>query len=79
MFGLIGGTANSIEPGKRMLSSMTPTIISKDGKLFAVVGTPGGSTIITANFQTIVDVIDYKMPMLQAVLSPKCTVNGFRM
>lgn len=71
MFGLIGGTANSIEPGKRMLSSMTPTIISKDGKLFAVVGTPGGSTIITANFQTIVDVIDYKMPMLQAVLSPK--------
>ncbi len=71
MFGLIGGTANSIQPGKRMLSSMTPTIISKDGKLIAVIGTPGGSTIITANFQTIVNVIDYKMSMLQSVLSPK--------
>ncbi len=53
MFGLVGGKANSIQPGKRMLSSMTPTIVEKDGKLFMVVGTPGGSTIITSVFQTI--------------------------
>ena len=71
MFGLIGGEANSIQPGKRMLSSMTPTIVSKDGKLFSVIGTPGGSTIITVNFQTIVDLIDYNMTMQEAVLSPK--------
>src|SRR5690606_22568055 len=51
MFGLIGGVANAIAPGKRMLSSMTPTIMEKDDKLFMVVGTPGGSTIITSVFQ----------------------------
>src|SRR5690606_21555485 len=53
VYGLIGGKANSIEPGKRMLSSMTPTILEKDEKLFMVVGTPGGATIITSVFQTI--------------------------
>jgi gamma-glutamyltranspeptidase/glutathione hydrolase len=53
MFGLVGGKANAIAPGKRMLSSMTPTIIEKDGRLLMVVGTPGGSTIITSVFQTI--------------------------
>ncbi len=67
MFGLIGGEANAIEPGKRMLSSMTPTIVEKDGQLLMVVGTPGGSTIITSVFQTIVNVIDHGMGMQEAV------------
>ncbi len=71
MFGLVGGEANSIQPGKRMLSSMTPTIISKDGKLFSVIGTPGGSSIITVNFQTIINLIDYNMSMQEAVVAPK--------
>ncbi|HRN32806.1 MAG TPA: gamma-glutamyltransferase [Saprospiraceae bacterium] len=70
-FGLVGGYANSIQPGKRMLSSMSPTIVSKDGRLYAVIGTPGGSTIITANLQTIVNLIDFGMTMEEAVLAPK--------
>jgi gamma-glutamyltranspeptidase/glutathione hydrolase len=71
MFGLVGGKANSIQPGKRMLSSMTPTIIEKDGKLFMVVGTPGGSTIITSVFQTILNVIEFDQGMQQAVESKR--------
>jgi gamma-glutamyltranspeptidase / glutathione hydrolase len=67
MYGAIGGEANKIEPGKRMLSSMTPTIVEKDGKLFMVVGTPGGTTIITSVFQTILNVIEHKMSMQEAV------------
>ena len=67
MYGAVGGEANKIEPGKRMLSSMTPTIVEKDGKLLMVVGTPGGTTIITSVFQIIVDVIDHKMGMQEAV------------
>jgi gamma-glutamyltranspeptidase / glutathione hydrolase len=67
MYGAIGGEANKIEPGKRMLSSMTPTIVEKDGKLFMVVGTPGGTTIITSVFQTIMNVVDHKMTMQEAV------------
>ncbi|PLK44466.1 gamma-glutamyltransferase [Emticicia sp. TH156] len=67
MFGLIGNKANEIAPGKRMLSSMTPTIVEKDNKLFMVVGTPGGSTIITSVFQTIINVIEHGMTMQQAV------------
>ncbi|WP_020594981.1 gamma-glutamyltransferase [Spirosoma panaciterrae] len=67
MFGLIGNQANAIAPGKRMLSSMTPTILEKDGKLFMVVGTPGGSTIITSVYQTILNVIEHGMTMQQAV------------
>lgn len=67
MYGAIGGEANKIEAGKRMLSSMTPTIVEKDGKLLLVVGTPGGTTIITSVFQIIVDVIDHQMGMQQAV------------
>lgn len=67
MFGLIGGEANAIQPHKRMLSSMTPTILEKDGALKMVVGTPGGSTIITSVFQTIVNVIDFGMGMQEAV------------
>lgn len=71
MFGLVGGEANSIEPNKRMLSSMCPTIIEKDNNLFMVLGTPGGSTIITSVFQTILNVIDFNMGMQEAVDSKK--------
>ena len=71
MFGLVGGEANAIQPGKRMLSSMTPSIVAKDGKLFMVVGSPGGSTIITSVFQMIVDVIDFGMTMDASVQSSR--------
>jgi gamma-glutamyltranspeptidase/glutathione hydrolase len=71
MYGLVGGEANAIAPGKRMLSSMTPTIIEKDGKLFMVVGTPGGSTIITSVFQTILNVIEFDKRMQAAVAARK--------
>jgi len=71
MFGLTGGTANAIAPGKRMLSSMTPTILEKEGKLFMVVGTPGGSTIITSVFQTLLNVVDFKMNIQEAVAAPR--------
>ncbi|MEC3880198.1 gamma-glutamyltransferase [Parapedobacter sp. 10938] len=71
MFGLTGGEANAIEPGKRMLSSMTPTIVEKDGQLFMVVGTPGGSTIMTSVFQTILNVVDFGMDMQEAVSAPR--------
>jgi gamma-glutamyltranspeptidase/glutathione hydrolase len=67
MYGLVGGEANSVQPGKRMLSSMTPTIVEKNGKLFMVVGSPGGSTIPTTVFQVIVNVIDYGMDIQDAV------------
>jgi gamma-glutamyltranspeptidase/glutathione hydrolase len=67
MYGAIGGEANKIEPGKRMLSSMTPTIVEKDNQLFMVVGTPGGTTIITSVFQTILNVIEHNMTMQEAV------------
>ena len=67
LYGLLGGAANAIEPEKRMLSAMTPTILEKDGKLFMVVGTPGGSTIITSVFQTILNVIAHDMSMTEAV------------
>lgn len=71
MFGLIGAEANSIAPEKRMLSSMTPTIVEKDGKLWLVVGTPGGSTIITAVAQTILNTYEYNMSMQEAVNAPR--------
>jgi gamma-glutamyltranspeptidase/glutathione hydrolase len=71
LYGLVGNEANSIAPGKRMLSSMTPSLVSKDGKLFMVVGTPGGSTIITSVYQTLLDVIDFKMGMQEAVNAPR--------
>jgi len=66
-FGLVGAEANAIAPEKRMLSSMTPTILEKDGKLFMVVGSPGGSTIITSVYQTILNVLEYDMDMQQAI------------
>ncbi|MGB1450562.1 MAG: gamma-glutamyltransferase, partial [Marinirhabdus sp.] len=71
MFGLIGGEANAIEPQKRMLSSMTPTLVEKDGKLWMSVGTPGGSTIITSVLQTILNVHEFGMNMQQAVNAPR--------
>jgi len=67
MYGAVGGEANKIEAAKRMLSSMTPTIVEKNGKLFMVVGTPGGTTIITSVFQTILNVVEFKMTMQEAV------------
>lgn len=67
MFGVLGGEANKIEPNKRMLSAMTPTIVEKEGKLHMVVGTPGGSTIITSVFQVILNVTEFGMGMQEAV------------
>ena len=68
MFGAVGGEANSIKPGKRMLSSMTPTIVMKNNKPYIIVGTPGGTTIPTSVYQSIVNVIDFK-------LNPNLSVN----
>jgi gamma-glutamyltranspeptidase / glutathione hydrolase len=67
MYGLVGGEINSIQPAKKMLSSMTPVIIEKEGKLFLVAGSPGGSTIPTTVFQVVVNVIDYGMSIQDAV------------
>ena len=71
MFGLIGGKANSIKPKKRMLSSMTPTIVEKNSKLFLILGTPGGSTIITSVFQTILNAYEYNMNIQESIDSPR--------
>ena len=71
MFGAVGQEANAIAPGKRMLSSMTPTIVLKDNKPYIVVGTPGGTTIPTSVYQTIVDIIDFKLSAEDAVNFPK--------
>ncbi|MEY3369112.1 MAG: hypothetical protein RI973_2267, partial [Bacteroidota bacterium] len=70
-FGLVGAEANAIQPGKRMLSSMTPTIIEKDSSLYMVLGAPGGSTIITSVLQTILNVIEFQMTADQAVSAPR--------
>jgi len=71
LYGLVQGEANAIAPGKRPLSSMSPTIVTKDGKPVMVVGTPGGSRIITAVLHTIINVIDYGMNVQEAVDAPK--------
>ena len=71
MFGLIGGKANAIAPEKRMLSAMTPTIVEKNGKLSMIVGTPGGSTIITSVLQTVLNVYEFGMSMQEAVTAPR--------
>ncbi|MBD9666344.1 gamma-glutamyltranspeptidase/glutathione hydrolase [Variovorax paradoxus] len=71
LYGLVQGEANKIEPGKRPLSSMSPTIVSKDGKPVFVVGTPGGSRIITAVLHTILNVVDYGMNVQEAVDAPR--------
>jgi gamma-glutamyltranspeptidase/glutathione hydrolase len=71
MFGLIGGEANAIAPQKRMLSSMTPTLVEKDDKFWMTVGTPGGSTIITSVLQTILNVYEFDMNIQEAVNAPR--------
>lgn len=71
MYGAIGGEANSIQPGKRMLSSMTPTLVLKNNQPFLVVGTPGGTTIPTSVYQTIINLIDFNMTLDDAVNKPK--------
>lgn len=71
MYGAIGGVANEIRPGKRMLSSMTPTIVLKSNKPFIVVGTPGGTTIPTSVFQTIINIVDFGLSTEDAVYKPK--------
>lgn len=71
MYGAVGGEANSIRPGKRMLSSMTPTIVLKNNKPFIVVGTPGGTTIPTQVFETLVNILDFNLSTEDAVYKPK--------
>jgi gamma-glutamyltranspeptidase/glutathione hydrolase len=71
IYGLVQGEANAIAPGKRPLSSMSPTIVTKDGKTVMVVGTPGGSRIITVVLLTILNVIDYGMNVQEAVDAPR--------
>jgi gamma-glutamyltranspeptidase/glutathione hydrolase len=71
MYGAVGGDANAIMPGKRMLSSMTPTLVLKNDKPFLIVGTPGGTTIPTSVFQTIVNIIDFGLTTEDAVNKPK--------
>jgi gamma-glutamyltranspeptidase / glutathione hydrolase len=71
MYGAVGTEANAIAPGKRMLSSMTPTLVLDHGKIFLVVGTPGGTTITTSVFQTLVDIIDFGLSTEDAVNKPK--------
>jgi len=71
IYGAVGGEANAIAPGKRMLSSMTPTIVLQNNKPFLVVGTPGGTTIPTSVFQTIINIIDFKLSTEDAVYKPK--------
>ena len=66
-YGVVGNTANEIQPGKRMLSSMSPTMLIRDGEVHLVVGTPGGSTIFTSVFQTIVNILDFGMTPAEAV------------
>ena len=70
-FGLVQGKINAIAPGKRPLSSMTPTIVLRNGKLFMVTGSPGGSTIISTTLESILNVVDFGMNMQQAVDAPR--------
>lgn len=71
MFGLLQGPANAIQPGKRPLSAMTPTLVFKDGKLLLVTGSPGGPTIINTVLQVITNLVDFEMPVAQAVEAPR--------
>ncbi|MBM3158514.1 MAG: gamma-glutamyltransferase [Bacteroidetes bacterium] len=71
MYGALGGEANAIQPGKRMLSSMTPTIVTKNGKPFIVVGTPGGTTIPNQVFQTLINLLEFELSAEDAVYKPK--------
>jgi gamma-glutamyltranspeptidase / glutathione hydrolase len=71
IYGAVGGEANAIAPNKRMLSAMTPTLVLKEGRPYLVVGTPGGTTIPTSVFQTLVNVLEFNMPATEAVWQPK--------
>lgn len=71
MYGAVGADANAIAPGKRMLSSMTPTIVLRDNKPYLVVGTPGGTTITTSVFQTLINILEFDMNAFDAVNKPK--------
>lgn len=71
MYGAVGGEANAIMPGKRMLSSMTPTIVLKNERPYVVVGTPGGTTIITSVFQSLMNILEFEMSAADAVNKPK--------
>jgi gamma-glutamyltranspeptidase / glutathione hydrolase len=70
-FGVVGGDANAIEPGKRMLSSMTPTIVMRDGRVTLAIGSPGGSRIFTSVFQVMSNLYDYQLPLAQAVAAQR--------
>ena len=70
-FGVVGSDANAIEPGKRMLSSMSPSIVTRDGKVSLVLGTPGGSRIFTSIFQVLNNVYDFKLPLEKAVAAQR--------
>jgi gamma-glutamyltranspeptidase/glutathione hydrolase len=76
-FGLVQGEANRIEPGKRPLSSMSPTIVTHDGKLFMVTGSPGGSTIISTTMESILNVAEYGMGIKQAIFSPRIHMQWY--
>jgi len=76
LYGLVQGEANAIAPGKRPLSSMAPTLVEKDGRLFLVLGSPGGSRIITAVLETILDIVDYGMMPGEAVEAPRLHHQG---
>jgi gamma-glutamyltranspeptidase / glutathione hydrolase len=71
MFGLLGGEANAIAPGKRMLSSMTPTIVARDGRTVLVLGSPGGGRIITTVLQVLLNVLEFGMDVQEAVDAPR--------
>ena len=77
MYGAIGGDANAIKPGKRMLSAMSPTIVLKDNRPYIVVGTPGGTTIPTSVFQTLVNMLEFNMSTEDAVYKPNFIINGY--
>ncbi|MGH8147745.1 MAG: gamma-glutamyltransferase, partial [Rhodanobacteraceae bacterium] len=76
-FGLVQGLANQIEPGKRPLSSMSPTIVTHDGKLFMVTGSPGGSTIISTTMESIMNVVEYGMGIKQAIDAPRIHMQWY--
>lgn len=71
LYGLVQGERNAIAPGKRPLSSMSPTIVTKNGKVFLVLGSPGGSRIISITLQTALNIIDHGMPPQEAVNAPR--------
>jgi len=71
MYGAVGAEANAIAPGKRMLSSMTPTLVLNKGKVYIIAGTPGGTTITTSVFQTLINILEFDMTTEDAVNKPK--------